>query len=336
MDAPASPAALEPTLLDSLIRIAPSISPHANAIDNLERLSGGATQEIWRFVVIGPNGRDSKILRRARQGAKVGETGIGLEMEAELVAAAAAAGVPVPRVDYVLRPADGLGRGYVMNCIDGETLGGRIVKSEKFAAARQTLASDCGTILAQIHAVDPARFAWLDRRSPVQLVDQWLAVYRAGSVVRPVFELAFRWLASHVPADPDRPALVHGDFRNGNLMIGPEGVRAVLDWELAHIGDPMEDLGWLCVNSWRFGCIDRPVGGFGRQEDLFDAYERQSGRRVNRTAIRWWEIFGTIRWGAICAGGLANFRLADPTIERAMIARRASETEIDLLRLLSD
>ena len=76
---------------------------------------------------------------------------------------------------------------------------------------------------------------------------------------------------------------MHGDFRHGNLIIGPDGVRAVLDWELAHTGDPMEDLGWICVNSWRFGEIDKPVGGFGTREELFAGYEA-AGRRVDARA----------------------------------------------------
>ena len=82
---------------------------------------------------------------------------------------------------------------------------------------------------------------------------------------------------------------MHGDFRHGNLIIGPDGVRAVLDWELAHLGDPMEDLGWICVNSWRFGEIDKPVGGFGTREELFAGYEA-AGRRVDPERV---EILGS-------------------------------------------
>lgn len=129
---------------------------------------------------------------------------------------------------------------------------------------------------------------------------------------------------------------MHGDFRNGNLMIGPEGVRAVLDWELAHIGDPMEDLGWLCVNSWRFGRIDKPVGGFGDYAELYAGYEAAGGPPVNRAMAKWWEMFGTLRWGVMCTGSLAAFRSVDASVERAMIARRTSETEIDLLRLMAN
>ncbi len=129
---------------------------------------------------------------------------------------------------------------------------------------------------------------------------------------------------------------MHGDFRHGNLMIGPDGIRAVLDWELAHLGDPMEDLGWICVNSWRFGVIDKPVGGFGTYEELFSGYEAASGIAVDAARVKFWEVMGTLRWGVMCVGMMQRFRLGpDHSMERAMIGRRSSETEIDLLRLLA-
>jgi aminoglycoside phosphotransferase (APT) family kinase protein len=130
--------------------------------------------------------------------------------------------------------------------------------------------------------------------------------------------------------------LVHGDFRNGNLIIGPEGIRAVLDWENAHLGDPAEDLGWLCVASWRFGNLDRPVGGFGSREDLLTAYNAAGGVPIDVDRLLFWEVYGSLYWGIVCCRSVAEFRDGkDPSVERAMIARRASETEIDLLRLIA-
>ena len=110
---------------------------------------------------------------------------------------------------------------------------------------------------------------------------------------------------------------------------------AVLDWEIAHFGDPMEDLGWICVNSWRFGGIDKPVGGFGTREELFAGYE-EAGRKADPDRVMFWEVMGTLRWGIMCCGMMQRFRLGpDHSLERAMIGRRSSETEIDLLRLLA-
>jgi aminoglycoside phosphotransferase (APT) family kinase protein len=328
-----APLKVEEDLRAALSALSLRLDAGATGVEGLQRLSGGATQEIWRFDLTGPSGRTPLILRREPAG-RTSVAAVGLETEAALIVAASAKDVPVPPVRHVLEPADGLGRGFIMGFVEGETLGGRIVKAEALAPARAILAHQCGEILARIHAIDPAAFPTLPVLAPVDLVDQWQAVYRAAEHPRPVFELAFRWLAQNCPPPPKTPRLVHGDFRNGNLMIGPEGVRAVLDWELAHIGDPMEDLGWICVNSWRFGRMDKPVGGFGDFDDLVAGYEAAGGAVVDRGAAKWWEVFGTVRWGCMCAGMTASFRTGDPSVERAMIARRTSETEIDLLRLL--
>ena len=319
---------------EALAKLAPRLGAGAPQLAGVRRLSGGATQEVWRVDLDGEQGAEPLILRRAPGGLRVSENAIGLETEARLIEAAAATGTPVPSVRYVLRPEDGLGHGFFMGFVEGETLGGRIVKSPALADARQGLARSCGEALARIHAIDPAGFPNLRRSAASDLVDQWRAIYHASDWPRPVFELAFRWLDERCPPPPARPRLVHGDFRNGNLMIGPDGLRAVLDWELAHVGDPMEDLGWICVNAWRFGAEDRPVGGFGQREELWAGYEAAGGDKVDRAAAHWWEVYGALRWGCMCSGMAMSFRGADPTVERAVIARRTSETEIDLVRLL--
>ena len=150
------------------------------------------------------------------------------------------------------------------------------------------------------------------------------------------FELALRWLRERLPGDPVRPQLVHGDFRNGNLIVGPEGVRAVIDWEIAHLGDPAEDLAWICLPPWRFGQIDRPVGGLGARADLFDAHAAATGQPVEVDRVDFWQVMGSLRWGIGCAGMLDWFASGrDPTVERAMIARRVSENELDLMRFFA-
>lgn len=318
-----------------LSSIAGRIDVAATGICGLRRLSGGASQELWRFDLTQGENLTPVILRRAPGGDRVSETAAGLEVEAALIQAADKAGVPVPPVRYVLQPQDGLGRGFVMGFVEGEALGGRIVKGEAFAAIRPHLARQCGEILARIHTLNPDDFPTLKRSTPESLVTQWFEAYRATHWPRPVFELAFRWLRAHCPPPPAQPRLVHGDFRNGNIMFGPDGVRAVLDWELAHVGDPMEDLGWICVNSWRFGRVDKTVGGFGDLDDLFAGYEAAGGAPVDRAAAHWWEVLGSLKWGVMCSAMSASFRTVDPSVERAVIARRTSETEIDLMRLLA-
>jgi aminoglycoside phosphotransferase (APT) family kinase protein len=231
--------------------------------------------------------------------------------------------------------ADGLGEAHVTARVAGETLGRRIVSDPRFEPVRPKLARQCGEILAQIHATPPPEAAGLKTADFLGELARYEEIYRASGAERPVLELAFQHLKKHAP-DPQPLTLLHGDFRNGNLMIDPDlGVAAVLDWELSHVGDPAEDLGWICVNSWRFGRPDRPVGGFGDYADLLAGYEAAGGRAIPLSRVRTWQALGSLKWGVMClmmyqswAGGL------EASVERPMIGRRVSETEIDLVNLL--
>jgi aminoglycoside phosphotransferase (APT) family kinase protein len=310
--------------------------PGATGVAGVVRLSGGASQETWSFDIVHRDGNIGAILRRAPlgYGAAPGRAA-GLDAEARLMQLAYDAGVPSPRVLHVLQPQDDLGTGFVMARVDGETIARKILRDDKFASARPKLARQLGTVAACIHGLPLSELPKLRRMTAAKEIAELQQDYRSFDWPRPVFELALCWLADHDPGLSDEVTLVHGDFRHGNLIIGPDGVRAVLDWELAHTGDPMEDLGWVCVNSWRFGEIDKPVGGFGTREELFAAYEA-AGRRVDAKRVTFWEVMGTLRWGVMCCGMMQRFRLSpDHSMERAMIGRRASETEIDLLRLLA-
>jgi Domain of unknown function (DUF6285)/Phosphotransferase enzyme family len=121
----------------------------------------------------------------------------------------------------------------------------------------------------------------------------------------------------------------------GNVMVGARGLTGVLDWELTHVGDPVEDLGWLCVRAWRFERPDRPAAGLGSREALLAAYERHSRFAVDSEALSWWELFGTLRWGVICVmQAYTHLSGATQSVEHAVIGRRACEVEWDLLGLL--
>lgn len=306
------------------------------SIANLKRLSGGASQETWSFDGVSPGRAQGLILRRAPGGRVVprSATAVPLATEAKIIRLAAAAGVPVPPVPYVLEERDGLGPGYVMGRVEGETIARKILRDAEFADARPKLARQCGRILAAIHAIDTANLGELNKVPAQTQLDQYRAIYDTYDYPHPVFEVAFKWLEERMP---DAPALtlVHGDFRNGNLMIGPDGVRAVLDWELVHIGDPAEDLGWICVNSWRFGETHKVVGGFGDVADLLAGYAEAGGKGMTAERVKFWEIFGTMKWGIMCMTMYQAFATgADRSVERATIGRRSSETEIDLINLL--
>lgn len=304
-------------------------------IEDLRRLSGGASQESWRFTLNGPKGAEDLVLRRAPGGESRGDIAfVDLPTEAALLRAAAEAGVPVPELRWVLREEDGLGAGYVMRAVEGETLPKKILRAPELEAVRPRLARECGRILARLHAIPSSKLPELPRLDANPQLQQLRALYDGFGEQRPVLELAFRWLADRAPAC-ERPTLVHGDFRNGNLMIGTDGIRAVLDWELAHAGDPMEDLGWLCVPSWRFGEIDRPVGGFGDREELFAGYAEVTGSPVDADRVHYWEVFGVLRWGVICLiQAFSHLSGRQRSVELAAVGRRVSETEIELLQLL--
>jgi aminoglycoside phosphotransferase (APT) family kinase protein len=299
-------------------------------------LSGGASQETWRFDILHPQQPIAAILRRAPKGYGAAPSrAAGLAAEARLMQLAHEAGLPSPRVLHVLTPDDDLGTGFIMQRVEGETIARKILRDAEFAAARPLLARQIGGVLAGLHRLSKSALPQLREMTAAREIDEFERDYRSLDWPKPVFELALRWLRDHDPGPSAEVTLVHGDFRNGNLIIGPDGLRAVLDWELAHLGDPMEDLGWICVNSWRFGEIDKPVGGFGSREEMFEGYEAAGGK-VDASRVKFWEVMGTLRWGIMCGGMMQRFRTGpDHSMERAMIGRRASETEIDLLRLLA-
>jgi aminoglycoside phosphotransferase (APT) family kinase protein len=324
-------------LLNALARIVVHIDARLHEVANLTRLSAGATNETWSFDAVGtiPEGGRLALPLILRRATRRANEVLSLPVEAALLTQVHAANVPSPQVRYVLTPDDAMGAGFIMERIAGATLPNKILRDPQLASVLSQLATQLGTIAAAIHRVPLASLPalpLLDAERQLQLLD---SQYRAQQVPRPVFELALRWLRERMPVGVT-PVLVHGDYRHGNLIISAQGVHAVLDWELAHLGDPLEDLAWLCIPPWRFGAIDLPVGGFGKREDLFTAYERASATRIDAGRVRWWEILGSLRWGLMCAGMTQTLRSgADRSIERAMIARRASESELDLMRSLA-
>lgn len=293
----------------------------ASEVDGLARLSGGASRETWRLTA---DGRPL-ILQRQRPGADR-----DMAVEASVLRAAHEAGVPVPEV-LAAGSDDGIGAPYLLvTAIEGETIARKILRDEPYLAARGALTGQLGEALGRLHRVDASQVPGLPDDD--QLV-QYRRVLDVLGEPHPTFELVFRWLESHRPR-PAEPRLVHGDFRLGNVIVGPEGLRAVLDWELSHAGDPMEDLGWLCVKAWRFGS-PRPVAGLGGYDELFAAYESAGGGPVDHAVVRWWEVLGTLKWGIMCIMQ-ANAHLSglSRSHELAAIGRRVCENEHDLFLAL--
>jgi aminoglycoside phosphotransferase (APT) family kinase protein len=326
-------------LFDKLEAVYRANVPNFEHLLSCERLSGGASQETYRIKLIISGQEVVQAMRRSPGGTVLEEKIVGhpgLEAEALLMQAAKEAGVPEPQVHYVLKPEDGIGDGFIMEWIEGEALGARINRSDEFANLRPSLAFACGEIMAQIHNIDLDASGLrekLDEVSPEQFVQQTWERYKVLSTPQPMIDYAALWLLDNLPQNY-KPSLVHNDFRNGNFMVSPERIVAVLDWELAHIGDPMRDLGWICVNSWRFGG-DQPVGGFGSYEQLFAGYEAVTGEQIDPDAVKFWEVFGSFWWAVGCLGMAEHYRTGpDKTVERPAIGRRSSECQVDCVNLL--
>lgn len=290
----------------------------------LRRLSSGASRETFMFSTAA---RGELVLQIERDGNKLVEP----PPQAALLRAAAEAGVPVPIV-----VADGggeelLGRRWtIVEALPGSTDPTAILAEESSPGARE-LIDELAAALASIHRMTADHATLPTIEDPLAALRGWHD--RIGEP-HPVFELAFRALEADRPQSTKR-TLVHGDFRIGNLMVAPSGLTGVLDWELAHMGDPVEDLGWLCVRAWRFSRPDRPAAGLATRTELLDAYERHSGLAVEPRALRWWELAGTLRWGVICVmQAFTHLSGAARSLEHAVIGRRACEVEWDLLELL--
>jgi aminoglycoside phosphotransferase (APT) family kinase protein len=321
-------------IAQALSRLAPRLGGEGAAIADLQRLSGGASLETWAFAVTGPGSREEMILRRRAGGPAQEQTArsVSLATEAALIVAAGRAGAPVAPLVHLAAPEEGLGEAHITRRVAGETLGRRIVSDPRFEAVRPKLARQCGGILASIHSA--ATDAPLQTVGFLEELARYEEVYRQSGAERPILEMAFQHLKKHAPT-PIAPVLLHGDFRNGNLIVDPEaGVAAVLDWELSHRGDPAEDLSWICVNSWRFGRSDKPVGGFGEYRELLDGYAEAGGVEVPFRRLRAWQALGSLKWGVMCLMMYASYAVgAEASVERPMIGRRVSETEIDLVNL---
>ncbi|HIG44584.1 MAG: phosphotransferase family protein [bacterium] len=305
---------------------------------SVDRLSGGASQETYRIVLRADSGEITQAMRRSPGGlhSEPAPGHPGLPTEARLMQCADDAGIPAPTVFYVLQASDGLGDGFIMQWLEGEALGARIVRSDKYESLRERLAYEIGKVVAKIHAIDLDATGLrdkLDVMSPGFFVQQTWDRYKLMQTPQPMIDYVGCWLMNNLP-EIYSPQLVHNDFRNGNFMVSANEIIAVLDWEIAHIGDPMRDLGWICVNSWRFGS-NKPVGGFGEYEDLFRGYEEVSGQKVDPEAVRFWEVFGSFWWSVGCLGFAEQYRIGpDKSAERAAIGRRNSECLVDCVNLL--
>lgn len=311
-------------------------------VTGLRHLTGGASRESWAVdTEIARDLTPLALVLRRDLGGLIQPEALTREQEFRLLQAAHRAGVLVPRPRWFCGDAARGGPFFVMDRLEGESVGRRVVREAALAAARRHLPAQLGVQLARIHQIDPITegLGFLPapdpERSPAATaVARSARQLEALGEPHPVLELALRWLKAHAPPCP-KPVLLHGDFRVGNLMIGPEGLRGVFDWEFAHLGDPAEDLAWPCVRSWRFGQDGLRLGGVGDPEEMFRAYEAAGGLPVDRRAVAYWEVMGNFRWAVGCIAQAARHLSGQAvSVELASLGRRAAEMELELLDLI--
>ncbi len=308
-------------------------------VAELRLLAGGASRKILGFDATVEGEAASRSLV-ARMGADPGRIrGSGVD-EFALLGVAAEAGVCVPRV-YCRSHIENTGESfYVMDRLPGDAIARKLLRDATYARTRARLPTELARSLARVHSMDPTdpRLASLGENGS----DDEIARYRellalaAPGHPMPTLALGARWLERHRPARKTR-AVVHGDFRIGNVMFDESGLTGVLDWELAHVGDPMEDLGWLAVRAWRFGANDKPIGGLCSREEFWAHYEREGGLAIDPKIARYWEIFGNWKWAVICVMQAAGHRASGKRdVELATIGRRVADVELELLDLLEE
>jgi len=321
---------------DELELLADALSGHLGGrvqVLGARRLSAGASRTTW-FVEVDLGGEHrTVVVQRERPG---GTRAVqGMAGEAALLRAAAAAGVPVApvlAVDRLAATGDALGAWIALGLVDGETIPRRILRGIEGTSSAHRLLVQCATALAGIHRLEVGAAFGL---SETDQVAEFRSVLDLLGDPQPVFELAFRWLERHRPTGGTAGAVVHGDFRLGNVVVGDDGLRAVLDWELAHVGDPIEDLGWFTARAWRFGS-DLEAGGLGTTGEFLDAYTAAGGHPVAADSLRWWQVLATLKWGIMCLVQAATHQSGTSrSVELAAIGRRAVETHEDLLELIA-
>jgi aminoglycoside phosphotransferase (APT) family kinase protein len=289
-------------------------------IDEIRLVPGGASKEAWAVDA----GGQRLIVRRAAGGVIHRDT-LSLEHEFAVLEAAFEAGVKVPRPVLYLGLLDGR-EAFAMERVDGETIGRRIVKAPP-PGLETALADE----LAKIHAIPRDRLPFLASADPLErLVSELEEVDEP----HPAIEYGLWWLRERRP-EPLADVVTHGDFRIGNVVVGGQGLVALLDWEFAHLADPREDLSWPLVRAWRFGADHLRVGGVSDVAPYLERYRERTGRDVAAEELMWWEILGNAKWAV---GALTQSRRhlngLERSVELAVLGRLAAEMEYELLDLI--
>tara|TARA_B100000989_G_scaffold165536_1_gene123741 strand:- start:314 stop:1276 length:963 start_codon:yes stop_codon:yes gene_type:complete len=301
-------------------------------IKNLVPLTGGASADINRIIF-----EDNKefIVRRSVVKDKA-VMAIPKNMEAKIQKIVKEYGAPVPEIIMEFSEGAEIGEGYVMQSVGGETIPRKILRDDSYKNIRNKLPYEIGKSLAQIHKTKLEKLQDLEKITFSESLEKLFIIYESFDQPQPVFDLAFKWLENQKILDYEE-VLVHGDYRFGNFIISEKKLESIIDWELAHIGNPMEDLGWLCVRSWRFGNVNKRAAGLGDVDELIAGYEANSKIKIDKSQLDMWQLYGSLKWGIICmVQTFAHLGGAVKSLEKAAIGRRVSETEFDLMNMIKN
>jgi len=321
-------------------RLARFIQEHEGAdsveINGLERITTGASRETWAFTArVSRHGETREGSLVLRKDPKAGLSYSSRQEEFMVLKKAYEHGIPVPKPlycseDYLDRPF------LIMERVFGDTYPKRLLNDEKYEGTRGQWAGRLGEILAHIHQITlTEELGFLKKTSVTDQIERNENVWRGmKSNESPVLEFVFRWLKRNIPQEHPF-CFIHADFRMGNIMFDEHGVKSILDWELAQIGDPMYDIAIICMKSWRFDKPHNRVGGFGKEQDFLEAYQRAGGYPIDRERIRYWEVLANIFWATVTVAQ-SRFFIEQPrgTLEYAKLGRRTSECEAELVELL--
>lgn len=283
-------------------------------------LAGGASKEAWAVDA----GGERLLVRRAAVGVIHRHT-LSLRDEFAVLEAAYEAGVKVPRPIRYVEDLDGR-EAFVMERLEGETIGRRIVRMDVPAQLPLQLAEE----LAKIHAIPRERVPFLTEARLERMVDE---VDEVGDP-HPAIELGLWWLREHRP--PARtPVVSHGDYRIGNVVVDTDGLVGILDWEFAHIDDPVRDLGFGLVRAWRFGVDGKRLGGIADVDEYLERYNELTGIDVRPEELDYWELAGNVAWAIGClTQAQRHLRGQDRSVELAILGRLGAEVEYEICHLL--
>ncbi len=286
-------------------------------IGPVERVWTGLSRENWIFDLHLRDGDTSEskplIVRRDPVGGLL-ET--NRRTEFEVLRALEPSSIPAPRALWLDADGSELGRPSLVM----ERGAGRCdyfaLNAERPLAPRVALAERLCDLLAEIHRLDwkalglDSVLADPGPEAGRVALDHWVSILRGDQLEPyPELELVIGWLAEHIPR-ARHTVLVHGDFKAGNILLDPDDrVVLLLDWELAHLGDPMDDLGWI---TQPLRVREHQIPGAWERPQLFERYTLRSGFEVDLAAVRWWNVMACFKTAVMQVTGLRAY-LADQT-----------------------